>query len=80
MTIFFFLNFIYYLVSAACAMADLDSDELIITGGVDIKKRVSVYNKDGHQRDLADLNQGRESHACSIFEGSNGDGKVNFIN
>ena len=28
---------------------------------------VSVYNKAGHQRDLANLRQGRRSHACSGF-------------
>ena len=38
--------------------------------------RVSVYNKAGHQRDLGDLRQGRAYHACSMYDGNNGNGKV----
>ena len=38
--------------------------------------RVSVYNKAGHQRDLGDLRQGREDHACSMYDGNNGNEKV----
>ena len=50
----------------ACAIPDPDNEEVVITGG-STKKRVSVYNKAGHQRDLADLNTGRRAHACSGF-------------
>ena len=38
--------------------------------------RVSVYNKAGHQRDLGDLRQGRHYHACSMYDGNNGNEKV----
>ena len=52
--------------SYACAIPDPDNEEVVITGG-STKKRVSVYNKAGHQRDLADLNTGRSNHACTSF-------------
>ena len=51
----------------ACAIPDPDNEEVIFTGGLSIRTRVSVYNKAGHQRDLADLRQGRYFHACSGF-------------
>ena len=51
----------------ACAIPDPDNEEVIITGGFYTMTRVSVYNKAGHQRDLADLKQGRLLHACSGF-------------
>ena len=51
----------------ACAIPDPVNEEVIITGGLDTRTRVSVYSKAGHQRDLADLREGRESHACSGF-------------
>ena len=51
----------------ACAIPDPDNEEVIITGGFYTMTRVSVYNKAGHQRDLANLNTGRGSHACTSF-------------
>merc|ERR1712066_331703 len=51
----------------ACAIPDPDNEEVIITGGYYTKTTVSVYNKAGHQRDLANLNAGRRSHACTSF-------------
>ena len=53
----------------ACAIPDPDNEEVIITGGwyLDTQTPVSVYNKAGHQRDLADLNTGRYLHACTSF-------------
>ena len=51
----------------ACAIPDPDNEEVIITGGLFTLTTVSVYNKAGHQRDLADLKQGRLLHACSGF-------------
>ena len=38
--------------------------------------RVSLYNKAGHQRDLANLREGRNGHACSMYDGDNGNEKV----
>ena len=55
----------------ACAIPDPDNEEVIITGGWDTWSTVSVYNTEGHQRDLADLREGRSFHACSMFYGSN---------
>ena len=51
----------------ACAIPDPDNEEVIFTGGWYTRTRVSVYNKAGHQRDLANLKQGRYQHACSGF-------------
>ena len=51
----------------ACAIPDPDNKEVIMTGGKFTKTRVSVYNKAGHQRDLANLRQGRYDHACTGF-------------
>ena len=51
----------------ACAIPDPDNDEVVITGGYHTKTTVSVYNKAGHQRDLARLNTGRRNHACTSF-------------
>ena len=42
------------------AIPDSDNEEVIITGGAVTKTTVSVYNKTGHQSDLANLKQGRE--------------------
>ena len=51
----------------ACAIPDPDNEEVIITGGSYTMTTVSVYSEAGHQRDLADLRQGRSMHACSSF-------------
>ena len=51
----------------ACAIPDPDNDEVVITGGHLTLTTVSVYNKAGHQRDLASLNAGRRYHACTSF-------------
>ena len=48
---------------ALSAIPDNDNEELIITGGLDTLKTVSVYNEAGYQRDLTELNQGRRQHA-----------------
>ena len=51
----------------ACAIADPENEEVIVTGGHYTLKKVSIYNKNGHQRDLPDLSKGRDEHACSSF-------------
>ena len=53
--------------SNVCAIPDPDNEEVIITGGRYTKTTVSVYNKMGHQRDMASLNTGRRLHACTSF-------------
>ena len=50
---------------SACSISK--NEEVIITGGKDSMTTVSVYTEAGHQRDLADLGQGRYNHACSSF-------------
>ena len=51
----------------ACAIADPQNEEVIVTGGYHTLTKVSIYNKNGHQRDLPDLSKGRDEHACSSF-------------
>ena len=51
----------------ACAIADPQNEEVIVTGGYHTLTKVSIYNKNGHQRDLPDLSKGRAEHACSSF-------------
>ena len=51
----------------ACAIADPENEEVIVTGGYHTLTKVSIYNKNGHQRDLPDLSKGRSEHACSSF-------------
>merc|ERR1711971_1040605 len=51
--------------SFACAIPQEDS--VIVTGGVDTKNTVSVYNVEGWQEDLPPLNNGRSRHACSSY-------------
>ena len=52
----------------ACGIPDPDNEEFIITGGEhNSGKTVSVYKKSGWDRDLANLNQGRDRHACARY-------------
>ena len=51
----------------ACGIPN-DNEEFIITGGEhNSGKTVSVYKKSGWDRDLANLNQGRDRHACARY-------------
>ena len=61
----------------ACAISDPDNNEVIITGGDNNRKKVSVYNELRWQRDLAPLNQERSYHGCASYR--NGGKKVNQI-
>ena len=59
--------------SSTCGIPDPENKEIIITGGVYTRTKVSVYNEAGHQRDLSDLKQGRFwYHTCSMFVGNGG--------
>ena len=52
----------------ACAIPDPDNEEVIVTGGEQGKRTVTVYSKAGHQRYLASLARpGRRDHACTSF-------------
>ena len=63
----YILSFIILFFRQACAIPDPDSEEVIITGGMDHRKLVSVYSEAGWQRDLTSLNQGRKLHACGSY-------------
>ena len=57
---------VYY--SKACAIPDtVNGDNVVITGGVKTRDKVSVYNVQGWQEDLPPLNTGREQHACTSY-------------
>ena len=74
-----FIRFKLFLFSdrEACAIPDTENEEVIITGGMDNRRLVSVYSEAGWQRDLASLNQGRKLHACGNYV--NGGKKVIII-
>ena len=56
--------------SQACGI-DL-GDRYVVTGGEFSMKKVTLYSLTGNPTDLADLQEGRERHACSSFLDSNG--------
>ena len=57
--------------SQACGI-DL-GDRYVVTGGEFSMKKVTLYSLTGNPTDLADLQEGRERHACSSFLDSNGE-------
>ena len=42
-----------------------------ITGGKDTRKAAYLYDEDGYDHDLPDLNEGRNGHACGHFINKN---------
>ena len=42
-------------------------DTVVLTGGLDTKTQVSVYNSEGWVEDWPELQTGRYSHACGHF-------------
>ena len=60
----------------ACAIPDSDSDTVILTGGMDNPKIVSLYDEEGWIRDLPSLNEKRLLHGCANF---NSDSKMVYI-
>ena len=52
--------------SYACAIGD--QKEVVLTGGFGNRRAVSVYNDFGFVRNLADLNTGRQYHACASYK------------
>ena len=57
----------------ACTIPDLGGELFIITGGltretfIRLTAEVSVYNEDGWQSSLTELNQPRSAHGCASF-------------
>ena len=54
----------------ACSIPDPDNREVVITGGSGNTRtytKVSVYNEKGWSRNLNDLKDGRNNHACTSF-------------
>ena len=60
------------LLRYACSISP-DDDTMIMTGGYDTLKTVSLYDRQGWSRDLANLNTGRKSHACGHFANNIGE-------
>ena len=55
--------------SGACGIEF--EDQVIVTGGVNSKSIVSVYNDGGWVKDLASLNIGRYAHSCGHYNSDN---------
>ena len=66
----------------SCAIADLENDRVIITGGSrsinNNEQIVSVYTEEGHVGNLENLNPGRHHHACTSYASNDGS-KVSVI-
>jgi len=58
-----------YKTSRACSIQF--EDQVILTGGLETRNIVSVYNDDGWVRDLAPLKTGRYWHACGHYTSDN---------
>ena len=54
------------LPSYACAINN--GTEVVLTGGFGNRKDVSVYSLSGFERNLPDLNLGRQYHACARYQ------------
>ena len=52
---------------------DLGDFFIVTGGGINLKNKVSKYSKTGLVADLAQLNEGRALHACSLFKADGGD-------
>ena len=52
-------------LSYACAISD--GDKVILTGGYTTRNEVSVYSMTGFLKHLAELNVGRQYHACASY-------------
>ena len=51
--------------SYACAISD--GLKVVLTGGFGNRREVSVYNLSGFERNLPNLNIGRQYHACASY-------------
>ena len=56
---------VYY--SWACAIADPDTDTVVVTGGLNTHTTVTVYSVQGWKENLPSLNTGRDLHACTSY-------------
>ena len=61
----------FFSLSAACAIEDLDGNNLIITGGSYEPNRVTKYDRNGDAADLATLNNARYYHGCGSYRNTN---------
>ena len=57
-------------VRNACGIR-LSDNEYVVTGGFYTSKIVSKYSKNGWQKDLPKLNDGRRGHGCSAYTRNN---------
>ena len=54
-----------YCYRYACAI-DM-GQTVIITGGIDSKRKVTQYSEDGQHKELQELITGRRNHGCSSY-------------
>ena len=52
---------------SSCHCSVQMEETVIITGGYDIKTKVTVYNTEGFLAKWPDMNTGRYSHGCGHF-------------
>ena len=51
----------------ACSIADLVSETVVVTGGVETRKTVTRYGMVGFVEDLPSLEEGRYGHGCGAY-------------
>ena len=71
---FLYLLLSIFYLSLACAIEDLDENNLIITGGGydgGPTNRVTKYNRNGEATDLPTLNIPRYNHGCGSYRNTN---------
>ena len=57
--------------SYACAIDDLDGNDLIVTGGYGHTNRVTKYNRNGDATELPTLKNARCYHGCGSYRNTN---------
>ena len=56
----------YYLIIRSACSIQME-DTVVLTGGLNTKYKVTVYNTEGWVGDWAKLQRGRYNHACGHF-------------
>ena len=51
----------------SCAIAEQDTNTVIITGGYNTETTVTRYTEYGVSKELPSLNEGRDNHACGSY-------------
>ena len=58
---------IYTIYRSVCAIPDLITDSVVLTGGVYTKQVVSRYDRLGWVEDLPQMIEGRYNHGCGSY-------------